>query len=164
MTIDYQKFLDEAMLEFIGKILNEIKVFGQQNINLSSGDNHSFYISFKTTDPLVKISQRVRLKFPDEITIVLQYQYEELIVEDRQFSVKISFDNIKEKVVIPFRAITKFSDPITNFSLQFNYRNYVDKEAVEVIDSIKLPQKKTSTKKDKASVITLDKFRKKKKD
>jgi hypothetical protein len=80
---------------------------------------HHFFISFDTNFPGVRISERLHAKYPEDMTIVLQHQFWNLQVFDRQFEVELSFDNIPEKLVIPFAAIKGFFDPTVQFGLQF---------------------------------------------
>jgi hypothetical protein len=80
---------------------------------------HHFYIAFDTTAPGVRVSERVRQQYPQEMTIVLQHQYWGLEVTEDRFHVELSFDNIPEKLTIPFTAIKGFFDPSVQFGLQF---------------------------------------------
>jgi uncharacterized protein len=80
---------------------------------------HHFYITFLTNFPGVEIPDYLRKQYPDEMTIVLQYQFFGLKLEDDNFSVTLSFNNVKEHLVIPIDAITTFADPSVNFALQF---------------------------------------------
>ncbi len=80
---------------------------------------HHFYIAFDTTAPGVRVSERVRKQYPQEMTIVLQHQYWGLEVTEERFQVELSFDNIPEKLTIPFGAIKGFFDPSVQFGLQF---------------------------------------------
>lgn len=80
---------------------------------------HHFYIAFDTRYPGVRLSERLDKKYPREMTIVLQHQYWNLQVRDDEFEVELSFDNIPEKLVIPFNAIKGFLDPYVQFGLQF---------------------------------------------
>ena len=82
------------------------------------GDHH-FYIAFDTNAPGVKISPRLHEKYPREMTIVIQHQFWNLEITDRGFSIGLSFNNIRENLVIPFRAINSFFDPSVQFGLQF---------------------------------------------
>jgi hypothetical protein len=82
---------------------------------------HHFFISFLTKFPGVILSEKLKNRYPHEMTIVLQFQFEELIVEEKSFSVCLSFDNVKEKITIPFVAITAFADPSVKFGLQFRH-------------------------------------------
>jgi hypothetical protein len=135
---------------------------------------HHFYIAFNTKFPGVDIGERMAQRYPREMTIVLQHQYENLIVRDDRFEVELSFDNIPEKLVIPFNAVKGFLDPAVQFGLQF--------EVVTVetpVDSENKVEKPATGKKkgeadgaedgippdvppnDAPKVISLDSFRKK---
>lgn len=80
---------------------------------------HHFYIAFDTRYPGVRLSERLDSKYPREMTIVLQHQFWGLQVRDDEFEVELSFDNIPEKLVVPFNAIKGFLDPHVQFGLQF---------------------------------------------
>lgn len=80
---------------------------------------HHFYIAFNTRYPGVHLSDRILERYPREMTIVLQHQYWNLKIFDTWFEVELSFDNIPEKLVIPFNAIKGFLDPAVQFGLQF---------------------------------------------
>ena len=82
------------------------------------GDHH-FYISFFTNADGVKISPRLREQYPEEITIILQHQFWDLIVREDQFEVGLSFGGVPERLVVPFAAIKGFFDPSVQFGLQF---------------------------------------------
>ena len=82
------------------------------------GDHH-FYISFDTTAEGVRMSERLRLQYPEQMTIILQHQFWDLTVTERGFEVGLSFGGIPEKLGIPFDAITGFFDPSVQFGLQF---------------------------------------------
>lgn len=83
------------------------------------GDHH-FYISFRTTDPDVRLSQRLRAEYPAEMTIVLQHQFWDLNVREDGFEVGLSFRNIPEKLSVPFASVTGFFDPSVQFGLKFD--------------------------------------------
>lgn len=110
--IDYSKLVDEAMHLIVYKILKQIA-------NEGLPGNHHFFISFLTNHPNVKVSDALKNRYPNEMTIVLQYQYEDLTVTNSGFEVKLSFSGTKEKIFIPFAAITTFADPTVQFGLQF---------------------------------------------
>ena len=82
------------------------------------GDHH-FYIGFDTHAPGVRLSERLRTQYPEQMTIILQHQYWDLIVNDNGFEVGLSFGGIPEKLSIPFDAINSFFDPSVQFGLQF---------------------------------------------
>ena len=82
------------------------------------GDHH-FFISFDTHGDGVRISDRLRAQYPEEMTIILQHQFWHLTVTERGFEVELTFGGIMEKLSIPFDAINGFFDPSVQFGLQF---------------------------------------------
>jgi hypothetical protein len=87
-----------------------------------AGDHH-FYISFDTEAPGVSLSRRLKEKYPREMTIVLQHRFWDLVVSEERFEVKLTFDGIPERLVVPFEAIKVFFDPSVRFGLQFEDPN-----------------------------------------
>ena len=80
---------------------------------------HHFKITFNTAAPGVRLSERMRARFPQEMTIVLQHQFWDLLVSEQAFEVGLSFGGIPEKVGVPFDAVTAFYDPAVQFGFQF---------------------------------------------
>jgi hypothetical protein len=80
---------------------------------------HHFYIAFDTRAEGVKLSQRMRTQYPEEMTVVLQHQFWDLVVTDEQFEVGLSFGGVPERVLVPFAAIKSFVDPSVQFGVQF---------------------------------------------
>ena len=108
--IDYEKLTHKAMLNLISDILSSVSEGGLPG-------EHHFYISFKTQAPKVSISDSLMAQYPEEMTIVLQNQYENLIVTPDGFSVRLSFSHTPHDLYIPFTALTKFYDPSVSFGL-----------------------------------------------
>jgi len=82
------------------------------------GDHH-FKITFNTNVAGVKLSDRMRERYPQEMTIVLQHQFWDLTVTEPGFEVGLSFGGVPERVVVPFDAVTAFYDPSVEFGFQF---------------------------------------------
>jgi len=80
---------------------------------------HHFKITFNTTAPGVRLSERMRARYPNEMTIVLQHQFWDLVVTEQNFEVGLSFGGIPERVAVPFEAVTAFYDPAVQFGFQF---------------------------------------------
>ena len=80
---------------------------------------HHFYITFLSTADGVKLSPRLLAQYPDEMTIILQHQFWDLVVSEDRFEVGLSFGGIPERLVVPFAAIKSFLDPSVQFGLQF---------------------------------------------
>lgn len=108
----YDKMVETALRGVVKSAVEEIKEHGLP------GDHH-FYITFMTDFQGVDIPDYLRDRYPGEMTIVLQYQFSDLTVDDEKMSVTLSFNNVPEKLTVPLNAITIFADPSVNFALQF---------------------------------------------
>ena len=126
---------------------------------------HHFYITFLTKFPGVKVPDYLRKQYPDEMTIVLQYQFFGLKLEDDSIHVTLSFNNIKENLVVPIDAITAFADPSVNFALQFQNSgegsDEDDGEDAPTPTSADTEESGKEKEEKRGEVISLDKFRKK---
>lgn len=111
--IDYPMLIDRAMRGVVRQALEHAAEHGLP------GDHH-FFISFRTGYPNVQISPTLKGKYPEEITIVVQHQFWDLRVTDQGFGVTLSFNNVPEKLWVPFEALTAFADPSIKFGLQFH--------------------------------------------
>lgn len=111
-TIDYEALALEAMRGVVRTVLSRIVKSGLP------GDHH-FYISYSTEAPGIVLSKRLREKYPREMTIVLQHRFWDLSVTEDRFEVKLTFDGIPERLVVPFSAIKVFFDPSVRYGLQF---------------------------------------------
>jgi hypothetical protein len=80
---------------------------------------HHFKITFNTTAPGVRLSDRLRAQYPETMTIILQHQFWDLAVGERAFEVGLSFGGISERLAVPFDAIVAFYDPAVQFGFQF---------------------------------------------
>jgi hypothetical protein len=179
--IRYDILAQDALRGVIRKVLGEVMRTGLPG-------NHHFFITFVTGAPGVRISPRLREKYPEQMTIVMQHQYWDLDVSETGFEVTLSFSDISEKLVVPYAAIRGFYDPSVNFELEFEVRSASAELAQQVPalpaepvlhEVIKAPVKpraakpkaeKTSSKKagepeadskPSADVVSLDAFRKK---
>ena len=110
--LEYQKLVETAMRTAVREAQRLIGDTGLPGM-------HHFYITFRTRDRGVEISKRVAAQYPDEMTIVLEHQFCDLEITDTQFGVTLSFGGNKERLVVPFAAITAFVDPSVKFGLQF---------------------------------------------
>jgi hypothetical protein len=110
--IRYDLLTQQALRGVVRNVLTEAAKKGLP------GDHH-FYISFKTRADGVRMSDRLRGQYPEEMTVILQHQFWDLAVTEQGFEVGMSFGGIPEKLAIPFDAITGFFDPSVQFGLQF---------------------------------------------
>lgn len=131
-TIDYPGLIDSAMRNVVREALIHVDQFGLP------GDHH-FFISFQTNYPGVSISPQLKSRYPEEITIVVQHQFWDLKITDKQFSIMLSFNNIPEKLVVPFDALTAFADPSIKFGLQFHGKKPAKSLASEGEEAVACP-------------------------
>jgi hypothetical protein len=151
--LQYNRLVEEALRDVVRRALDEVAQDGLPG-------NHHFYITFRTSYPGVKIPDHLRARFPAEMTIVLQYQFYDLLVDSEKFSVTLSFSNRPEELVIPLRAITVFADPSVNFALPFQPFD-ADGEAVET-PAVEDAKPEAPASREKAGeVVSLDQFRRK---
>ena len=111
-TIDYEALQQDALRGIVRAALHLIAKTGLPG-------EHHFYVSFLTQAPGVVLSKRLKEKYPQEMTIVLQHRFWDLIVSDDRFEVKLTFDGVPERLVVPLTAIKVFIDPSVHFGLQF---------------------------------------------
>jgi hypothetical protein len=110
--IRYDLLTQEALRGVIRKVLSLVQRSGL------SGQHH-LYIAFDTEAEGVIVSKRLKEQYPEEMTIVLQYQFWDLQVSNDRFEVKLSFGSVPERLVVPFQAVKAFYDPSAQFGLQF---------------------------------------------
>ncbi|HYS49303.1 MAG TPA: ClpXP protease specificity-enhancing factor SspB [Xanthobacteraceae bacterium] len=110
--IRYDILTQEALRSVLRRVLTDAAKNGLP------GDHH-FYVSYATDAPGVRMSQRLRAQYPQEITIVLQHQFWDLTVGEDFFEIGLSFNGVPERLVVPFAAIKRFFDPSVQFGLQF---------------------------------------------
>ena len=110
--IRYDILAQDALRGVIRKVLSEVARTGLPG-------EHHFFITFATQAPGVRISSRLLAQYPEDITIVLQHQYWDLIVTEQALEVGLSFNGIPERLLVPFSAIKGFLDPSVQFELRF---------------------------------------------
>lgn len=110
--IRYDLLTQQALRGVVRSVLSDAAKKGL------TGDHH-FYISFDTRAEGVRLSERLRAQYPQEMTIILQHQFWDLKVTDDGFEVGLSFGGVPEKLGVPFEAINGFFDPSVQFGLQF---------------------------------------------
>ena len=110
--IDYEGLVQDAMRGVVRSVLTGVVKSGLPG-------EHHFYIAFRTDATGVSISKRLKEKYPEEMTVVLQHRFWDLIVREKYFEVKLTFDSVPERLVVPFDAIKVFFDPSVPYGLQF---------------------------------------------
>jgi uncharacterized protein len=137
---------------------------------------HHFFITFLSTADGVKLSPRLLAQYPEEMTIILQHQFWDLVVTEDRFEVGLSFGGIPERLVVPFAAIKSFLDPSVQFGLQFEPSEVATETAAAKLPAVPpasalpvvAPEPAEESKDDEpakasegAEVVRLDRFRKK---
>jgi hypothetical protein len=110
--IDYEQLVQDSLRSVVRDVLAQTATKGLPG-------QHHFYISFKTDFSGVDLPDYLKQQYPEEITIVLQYEYWDLEVENDRFFVTLCFNDIHERLTVPFDAIVSFVDPSVKFGLQF---------------------------------------------
>src|SRR3954466_4924433 len=100
---------------------------------------HHFFITFVSTAEGVKLSPRLLAQYPEEMTVILQHQFWDLLVTDDRFEVGLSFNGVPERLVVPFSAIKSFFDPSVQFGLQFDPSESVSEAAAANLPAAAAP-------------------------
>ncbi len=131
------------------------------------GDHH-FFITFISKADGVKMSPRLLAQYPDEMTIILQHQFWDLVVTEDHFEVGLSFGGTPERLSVPFSAIKSIFDPSVQFGLQFEPSEPEASAAPEESEAPSAPEAEPAAPADEApkpgegaEVVRLDRFRKK---
>lgn len=160
--IGYDEIIENSMRSVIVETLKKVEKTGLPG-------KHYFIVTFLTRFPGASIPKSLMEKYPDEMTIAIQYQYKSLAVEHDFFKISLSFAGKYEKLQIPYKAITSFADPSMNFALKFSM-TYGDIEDIESGDYGESNRANKSANQEKAGeaidlsakVISLAAFRKNK--
>ena len=164
--IRYDILAQDALRGVIRKVLSEVAATG------SLPADHHFFITFLTQAPGVRISQFLKSKYPEQMTIVVQHQFWDLKVTETYFEIGLSFSDKPEKLTVPFASVRGFYDPSVNFELEFDVAavEEQDDQGAEITaypiasaEEIQIigEEKKDGEAKPAGSVVSLDAFRKK---
>jgi hypothetical protein len=134
---------------------------------------HHFFITFLSTAEGVKLSPRLLAQYPEEMTVILQHQFWDLVVTEDRFEVGLSFGGIPERLVVPFNSIKSFFDPSVQFGLQFEASEPATEAPATSLPAVPAPsalsapapsaenQDEPAKLSEGAEVVRLDRFRKK---
>jgi hypothetical protein len=156
--IGYDEIIESSMRSVIYETLKKIEKTGLPG-------KHYFIVTFVTKFPGVLVPKTLIEKYPEEMTIAIQYQFKSLVVDEDLFKISLSFGGKFEKLVVPYRSITSFADPSMNFALKFSMtygeveefasENHFDENNLANKSKKKIKEVDLSQK-----VISLDAFRK----
>ena len=161
--IDYESLMEDALRNVLRGALRIVETQGLP------GESH-FFITFASDREDVIIPPKLRAQFPEQMTIVIQHQFRDLITHDQHFEITLTFDGVEHSISVPFDAVIEFSDPTAGFGLQFSTLE-VPEEAPESNDASDAPEstnappdntKNEGEEKSSADIISLKGFRDKK--
>ncbi|WP_136683818.1 SspB family protein [Falsirhodobacter xinxiangensis] len=147
-TIDYGNLMHRAMRGLIQNVLTDVSKNGLPGA-------HHFFITFDTRHEDVAIADWLRARYPEEMTVVIQHWFENLIVTDEGFSITLNFGNQPEPLVIPFDSVRTFVDPSVEFGLRFETHDVEEEDEEEAAEE----EAEDRPQRD-AEIVSLDKFRK----
>lgn len=148
--IGYDAIIEDSMRTIIHKVFKKIEKQGLQG-------GHHFVITFSTKAFGVQIPDSLKVKFPEEMTIIIQHQFSSLVAFDSYFKVALSFAGKLENLTIPYKAISSFSDPQVNFTLKFNVVD--DEDEIEEYEEDFEPENQDNPDLS-GKIVSLDAFRK----
>ncbi len=145
--IRYDLLVQDALRSVVRKVLTNTARDGVPG-------EHHYYVSFLTHAAGVRISNRLRDKYPEEMTIVLQHQFWDLGVTEYAFEVGLAFGGIPERLLVPFDAVSAFYDPSVQFGLKFEVAGGgTEQPANEILPSEVTPVTSITTKQAKAEKL-----------
>jgi uncharacterized protein len=163
VELDYDYLMQKSLRNLMRDVLEIVRDIGD-----APGEHH-FYIEFLTHAPGVSIPDHLLEEYPERMTIVLQHQFQNLVIDDDGFGVTLWFKGRETRLEIPFFAVTSFADPSVEFGLRFEPVDQDDDsdadagdeaEAAPASDNASGTEEKPKAG-DGADVVSLDAFRKK---
>jgi uncharacterized protein len=166
--IRYDVLARDALRGVLRRVLSDAAAHGLPG-------EHHFFITFLSKDEGVKLSPRLLAQYPEEMTIILQHQFWDLVVSEDRFEVGLSFGGIPERLVVPFSAIKSFHDPSVPFGLAFEMSDAAPEAPAKNLPAAPAPSAVTvpaplpsddtiaesAKPSEGAEVVRLDRFRKK---
>lgn len=151
-TINYGGLMHKAMRGLMIDLLRDVAKNGLPG-------EHHFFITLDTTHEAVDIADWLRERYPEEMTIVMQHWFEDLVVEEDHFAVTLNFGNDPERLVIPYDSVSTFVDPSVDFGLRFDTDEMEDVDESPMIVIEDEEDEDDQPHRD-ADVVSLDSFRK----
>lgn len=153
-TLDYGSLMHRAMRGLIFNVLEQVRDHGLPG-------NHHFFITFDTTHPDVQLADWLKDRYPEEMTVVIQHWFDNLVVREDGFSITLNFGDQPEPIQIPFDAIQTFVDPSVEFGLRFENQDMDEDEAEadETEPSADIAETSDEAPRQEAKVVSLDQFR-----
>ena len=152
--IDYGRMMHRAMQGLIAEVLDDVAVNGLPG-------EHHFFITFDTREDGVQMADWLRERYPEEMTIVIQHWFENLVVDDHGFNITLNFGNAPEPMRVPFDALRTFVDPSVEFGLRFETQDEDDDgEDTDDLTDVQDDPDPDDTPPGGGEVVQLDRWRK----
>lgn len=155
--IDYGRMMHRAMRSLIREVLTEVAEGGLPG-------QHHFFITFDTRAEGVEIADWLRERYPEEMTVVMQHWFDDLVVTEDGFAITLNFGDAPERLTVPYDAIQTFVDPSVEFGLRFESHEDEDEEdeeaEIEPFEPAPMAEDAEPEEKPEAEVVSLDSFRK----
>lgn len=154
VELDYDYLTQRALRQVVREVLEMTAELG------ATPGEHHFYIEFATQAAGVVIPEELLESYPSRMTIVIQHQFENLLVRDDEFAVTLWFKGRESRLTIPYEAVTSFADPSVQFGLRFSETPGADeppREKPQEQGAAQTPDEPAET----GQVVSLDQFRKK---
>ncbi|MEM6636010.1 MAG: ClpXP protease specificity-enhancing factor SspB [Pseudomonadota bacterium] len=153
-SIDYGNLMHRAMRGLINNVLEQVAAEGLPGA-------HHFFITFDTRHPDVEIAPWLAERYPEEMTVVMQHWYDDLVVTEDGFGVTLNFGDAPERLNIPYDALLTFVDPSVEFGLRFEMAGNDDDDDNGDSDEggLKEAPMAEDAEPGDGEVVSLDKFR-----
>lgn len=163
-SIDYGNLMHRAMRSLIQDVLQGVADNGLPGA-------HHFFITFDTTHPDAVLASWLKERYPEEMTVVMQHWYDNLLVEEDGFHVTLNFGDQPEPLYVPFDSIRTFVDPSVEFGLRFETPEDLEDDEDGEVEEFELPAAVVEAVEEiaeaaqddtpkEAEVVSLDSFRK----
>jgi hypothetical protein len=155
--LPYDDWTEDALRQVV------VRALAYAGANGLPGEHH-FYVSFRTDRPGVIVPTRLLAQYPHEMTIVLQHQFWDLVVDEAAglFTVGLSFGGVPTTLRVPLAALVAFADPYAQVGFRFHVPEDepANDEAASLPDEAEAPAPEEST--ETPQVVSLDAFRRRK--
>ena len=119
----------QNLYKIVGDILSEVAETGLS-------DEDYYILQFET--PKATLPDFVRAKYPQNITIVLQHQFQDLVLTANAIEVVLTFGGVSTQVVIPYETLMVFANPVSGLTLTFPVFKKETEETKQIADVIDL--------------------------
>lgn len=109
-SLPYDQWIEDALRGVVQQALAHTARYGLPG-------KHHFYITFATGAEGVEMPAELRAKYREDMTIVLQHQFWDLVVDEKALAVTLKFGGQPQRLRVPLAAITAFGDPSVNFGM-----------------------------------------------